>query len=139
MPPEERRSEGLSRKQALEECEKGLRRRNQKLVFKLSDYTKDDVDDENVGQEEERLREFNDQHAAIAVDIQNIMTEFEEILGETKRKQWYEVIAHHSKKVNHHSKEIRAKAQQIAPKSAISSYESKMLHIQRATGKHRGG
>ena len=61
MPPEERRSEGLSRKQALEECEKGLRRRNQKLVFKLSDYTKDDVDDENVGQEEERLREFNDQ------------------------------------------------------------------------------
>ena len=64
-----------------------------------------------------------------------MMTEFKEILGETKRKQWYEVIAHQSKKVKHHSKEIRAKAQQIAPKSAISSYESKMLHIQRITAK----
>ena len=40
-----------------------------------------------------------------------MMTEFEEILGEMKREQWYEVIAHQSKKVKHHSKEIRAKAQ----------------------------
>ena len=79
------------------------------------------------------LKEFCDEHAEIAVDIRNMMTEFEEILGETKRKQWYEVIAHQSKKVKHHSKEIRAKARQIVHRSAVSSYESETLQVQKAT------
>ena len=104
----------------------------------MSEYTEDDVDSENVGQEEAMLKEFCDEHAEIAVDIRNMMTEFEEIQGETKRKQWYEVIAHQSKKVMHHSKEIRAKAQQIAHRLAISSYESETLQIQKATAEvHR--
>ena len=62
-----------------------------------------------------------------------MMIEFEEILGETGRKQWYEVIVDQSKKVKHHSKNIRAKAQQIVPRLAISSYESEMLQIQKTT------
>ena len=124
MPPEERRSEGLSREQVLEKCKKELNLSNQRLLFKLSEYTEDDVDNENVGQEEAQLRELYEDHVVIAVDIRNMMTEFEEILGETKRKQWYEVIAHQSKKVKHHSKEIRAKARQIVHRSAVSSYES---------------
>ena len=40
-----------------------------------------------------------------------MMIEFEEILGETRRKPWDEVMADQSKKVKHHSKKIRAKAQ----------------------------
>ena len=96
----------LSREQVLEESERELRLSNQKLLFKLSDYTEDDVDSENNGQEEEMLKEFRDEHATIAVDIQNMMIESEEILGETKMKLWDEVIADdQSKKIKHHAKD----------------------------------
>ena len=93
----------------------------------------DDVHNENVGQEEAMLKEFRDEHATIAVNIQDMLMEFEDILGETRKKQWEEVIADKSKKVKHHSKKIKAKVQQIAPRLAISSYESEMLQIQKAT------
>ena len=53
----------MSREQALEEYEKRLRRSNQKLLFNLSEYTEDDVNSENVGQEEAMLKEFCDEHA----------------------------------------------------------------------------
>ena len=79
------------------------------------------------------LREFRDEHATIAVNIQNMMEEFKEILGRTRVKQWTQVIADQSKKVKHHAMKIKAKAQQIAPRLALSSYESEMLQIQRAT------
>ena len=65
----------------------------------MSEYIEDGVDDENVCQEEAGLREIYVEHVAIAVDIQNMMTEFEEILGETKRKHWDEVSADQSRKV----------------------------------------
>ena len=98
----------------------------------------DDVHNENVGQEEAMLKEFCDEHATIAVNIQNMLMEFEDILGETRKKQWEEVIADQSKKVKHHSKKIKAKVQQIAPRLAISSYESETLQIQKATAEvHR--
>ena len=70
-------------------------------------------------------------HPAIAVDIQNMMIEFEEILGETKRKHWDEVIADQSREVKNNAKKIRARPQQIAPRLVISSYEREMLQIQK--------
>ena len=99
----------------------------------MTTQREDDVHNENVGQEEAMLKEFCDEHATIAVNIQNMLMEFEDILGETRKKQWEEVIADQSKKVKHHSKKIKAKVQQIAPRLAISSYESEMLQIQKAT------
>ena len=97
----------------------------------MSEYIEDGVDDENVCQEEAGLREIYVEHVAIAVDIQNMMTEFEEILGETKRKHWDEVSADQSRKVKDNAKMIRARAQQIAPRSVISSYEREMLQFQK--------
>ena len=39
----------MNRERVLEECEKKLKLSNQRLLFKLSEYTEDDVDNENVG------------------------------------------------------------------------------------------
>ena len=40
-----------------------------------------------------------DEHADITVDIRNMMIEFEEILGEMKKKHWDKVIADQSREV----------------------------------------
>ena len=61
------------------------------------------------------------------------MIEFEEILGETKKKHWDKVIADQSREVKTNTKKIRARAKQIAPRLVISSYERKMLQDQKDT------
>ena len=102
----------------------------------MSEYTEDDVDNENVGQEEAILKKIYDEHA-IAVDIQNMLIEFKEILGETRKKQCDEVIADQSKRVKQLSKKIRATAQQIASRLAISSYE-RCFRSRRLQPRHKG-
>ena len=74
-----------------------------------------------------------DEYAFITVDIRNMMIEFEEILGETKKKHWDKVIAEQSREVKTNTKKIRARAKQIAPRLVISSYERKMLQDQKDT------
>ena len=76
-----------------------------------------------------------DEHADITVDIRNMMIEFEEILGEMKKKHWDKVIADQSREVKTNTKKIRTRAKQIAPRSAISSYEREMLQVQKDTAK----
>ena len=44
----ERSSEGLNRERVLEECKKKLKLSNHRLLFKLSEYTENDIDNENV-------------------------------------------------------------------------------------------
>ena len=97
----------------------------------------DDVHNENVGQEEAMLKEFCDEHATIAVNIQNMLMEFEDILGETRKKQCDEVIADQSKRVKQLSKKIRATAQQTAFRLAISSYE-RCFRSRRLQPRHKG-
>ena len=56
------------------------------------------------------------------------MIEFEEILGETKKKHWDKVIAEQSREVKTNTKKIRARAKH-------SSYEREMLQVQKDTAK----
>ena len=105
----------------------------QRLNFKMSDYTEDDLDRDNVSNVEAMLREIREEHIGISVAAQNVIAEYREELGSAKVKLWEDTISDQSRKVKNHAKKIRAKAQQIAPANPLSTYEVEMLAAQKAT------
>ena len=117
----------------LREFEVKLKHNKERLLFKISDFTEDDLDSENVKQVEVMLKEIGDEHVGIAVNIQGVIEEYRIELGVTEVEQWEEAIADQSRKVKAHAKKIRAKAEQITPTRAISAFESEMLQAQKAT------
>ena len=117
----------------LREFEVTLKHNKERLLFKISDFTEDDLDSENVKQVEVMLKEIRDEHVGIAVNIQGVIEEYRTELGVTKVEQWQDAITDQSRKVKAHAKKIRAKAEQIAPARAISAFESEMLQAQKAT------
>ena len=117
----------------LREFEVKLKHNTERFLFKISDFTEDDLASENVKQVEVMLKEIRDEHVGIAVNIQGVIEEYRIELGVTEVEQWEEAIADQSRKVKAHAKKIRAKAEQITPTRAISAFESEMLQAQKAT------
>ena len=70
----------------LRELEGKLGHNKERLLFKMSDFSEDDVDTENVKQVEVMLKEIREEHIGIAVNIQGVIGEFRTELGEPKVK-----------------------------------------------------
>ena len=72
----------------LKELEVKLGHNKERLLFKIRDFTEDDVVTENVKHIEAMLKEIREEHVSIAVNIQGVIGVFRTELGETKISQW---------------------------------------------------
>ena len=128
-------SEATRRLQVVSEFERNLKHAKQKLLFRLTNFTEEDLDNDTVGDAEARLREFDDEYASISVSIQDMIEQYSVELGESKVTQWEATITDLVEKVKAYAKRIKARIRQIVSPTTITSLEKVMLAAQKATAK----